>query len=166
MSTKPYTGGCQCGAVRYRVDGALAHPHICHCRMCQKAAGNFFMPLAKVQSSETAITRGEVAWFHSSDPVRRGFCANCGTPLILETVGAPHLFITLGSLDDPAAVRPQAVYGVEAAMPWIAEVCAMNGLETEADTEVDGVPLQTIAATNRQHPDHDTEAWTVHGSKE
>ncbi|MGG2476082.1 GFA family protein, partial [Rhizobium sp. BR5] len=38
--------GCQCGAVRYRIEGGLRYPHLCHCRMCQKASGNYFMPLA------------------------------------------------------------------------------------------------------------------------
>jgi hypothetical protein len=41
------TGGCQCGALRYRAEDANStNPHLCHCRMCQKAAGNYFMPLA------------------------------------------------------------------------------------------------------------------------
>lgn len=31
------SGGCQCGAVRYRLHEPLSNPHICHCRMCQKA---------------------------------------------------------------------------------------------------------------------------------
>ena len=39
------TGGCQCGAVRYRADAVLDSSHICHCRMCQKAVGNFFAAL-------------------------------------------------------------------------------------------------------------------------
>ena len=39
------SGGCQCGAVRYHVTAVLDTSHICHCRMCQKAAGNFFAAL-------------------------------------------------------------------------------------------------------------------------
>ena len=31
------TGGCQCGAVRYRATAMLDNAHVCHCRMCQKA---------------------------------------------------------------------------------------------------------------------------------
>ena len=41
-------GGCNCGAVRYRAEAPLTNAHICHCRMCQKAAGNYFLPLASV----------------------------------------------------------------------------------------------------------------------
>ena len=40
-----YTGGCQCGAVRFRVEGALGDASVCHCRMCQKAFGNFYAAL-------------------------------------------------------------------------------------------------------------------------
>ena len=36
------TGGCQRGAVRFRVDVALHKPGVCHCRMCQKATGGLF----------------------------------------------------------------------------------------------------------------------------
>ena len=99
--TQIHTGGCQCGAVRYRAEGALGFPHLCHCRMCQKATGNYFMPLGGVAHKGFEITRGAVSYFHSSDVVRRGFCALCGTPLTYETIGAGHVAITLGSLDRP-----------------------------------------------------------------
>jgi hypothetical protein len=53
-----------------------------------------------------SITRGEPAWFHSSDPVRRGFCRDCGTPLFFDTLESDGIAVTLGSLDDPAAFPP------------------------------------------------------------
>ncbi|GIL03195.1 MAG: aldehyde-activating protein [Alphaproteobacteria bacterium] len=159
MSASSVTGGCQCGAVRYRVDGPLLGPHICHCRMCQKAAGNYFMPLAGAARADFSLTRGEPAWFHSSAPVRRGFCARCGTPLFFETVGFHEIAVTLGSLDDPAAVAPLRQYGIEAKMPWFGRLDALPGAATEDQQVLDGVPLSAIAASNRQHPDHDTEVW-------
>ena len=69
------TGGCQCGAVRYRCE-ALGRASICHCRMCQKAFGAFYGPL--VTSIGLQWTRGEPSHFKSSNKVRRGFCAACG----------------------------------------------------------------------------------------
>ena len=47
-----YSGGCQCGAVRFRVEGALGDASICHCRMCQKASGNFYQPLVSVRGAK------------------------------------------------------------------------------------------------------------------
>lgn len=157
--TAAITGGCQCGAVRYRVDGELTMAHICHCRMCQKAAGNYFMPLANAQRSEFTVTRGEIAWFQTSDPVRRGFCAQCGTPLIFETIALDHLNVTLGSLDDPARIEPKEQFGLEAKMPWLSKLDALPGYTTEDDPEPDGVVITEVAASNRQHPDHDTKQW-------
>ena len=69
---EPITGGCQCGAVRYRCEG-FGRASICHCRMCQKAFGAFYGPL--VTGKGLVWTRGEPSWFQSSNKVRRGFCA-------------------------------------------------------------------------------------------
>lgn len=154
-----YSGGCQCGAVRYHVEGRLDDPHLCHCRMCQKAAGNYFMPLAGTDKATFSITRGEPSWFFSSAPIKRGFCSNCGTPLFFASADEEHLAITLGSLDDPTAVPPVSTYGTEARMPFIAEACSREGRTTESDEVQDGVHLAEIRQSNHQHPDHDTDQW-------
>lgn len=161
MNARAITGGCQCGAVRYRADGPLTFAHVCHCRMCQKASGNYFMALANVQLADFTVTRGEIAWFRSSEPVRRGFCAQCGTPLIFQTLSARHLNVTLGSLDDPAAVRPDFQFGLEAKMPWFAALDTLPGHATQDDPDADGVRIAHVKATNRQHPDHDTAHWPM-----
>ncbi len=146
--TTGFSGGCQCGKVRYRVSGPLTNPHICHCRMCQKAAGNFFMPLVNAQKPDVEWTRGRPAYFKSSDAVRRGFCAECGTPLVFETIKAKHLNVTIGSLDDPAAIKPVTQDGVEARLAWFGKLPQLPEVFT-------GAP----ARTNHQHPDHDTVEW-------
>ncbi len=83
MTSQIHGGGCQCGAVRYRVTGELGNAGICHCRMCQKASGNAALPLVSVPAGNLQWTRGEPAEFRSSPPVRRGFCKDCGTPLYM-----------------------------------------------------------------------------------
>ena len=83
------TGGCQCGAVRYALHETPSHPHICHCRMCQKAFGSFFAPLTGVPRKQFELTRGSLSTFKSSDQVERGFCKNCGTPLTFAYVEFP-----------------------------------------------------------------------------
>ena len=78
-----HTGGCQCGAVRYTLYAEPTNPHACHCRMCQKAFGNFFAPLAGVPPSDFAWLRGTPGIFKSSEAAERGFCRDCGTPPLL-----------------------------------------------------------------------------------
>ena len=153
------TGGCQCGAVRYGFERPARNAHLCHCRMCQKAAGNYFMPLANVDRDDFRVTRGTIAHFASSDLVRRGFCSDCGTPLTFETNGSAHLNVTLGSLDEPAAVRLEGQDGVEARMPWFAEIMRLQEQNNDEETGEDAERLRAIAATNHQHPDHDTDVW-------
>ena len=46
------TGGCQCGAVRYRLTAWPTGENVCHCRMCQKASGGPFMAFAGVPGAD------------------------------------------------------------------------------------------------------------------
>jgi hypothetical protein len=153
------TGGCQCGAVRYALHEAPSGPHICHCRMCQKAFGSFFAPLTGVAVDKFELTRGALALFRSSDRAERGFCRDCGTPLTFHYVGRRRIAVSIGSLDRPAEVAPREQFGLEARMPWFA---ALPGLPGEKTTEEDDPDLAAgIAATNHQHPDHDTSTWPL-----
>jgi hypothetical protein len=157
------TGGCQCGAVRYALSGKLGRPSICHCRMCQKAFGSFFAPLVGVKLTGFEVTRGEIATFRSSELVERGFCRDCGTPLTVRDRDGDRIDVSLGSLDDPAALKPAIQFGVESRLPWFAELA-----ELPVRTTVEGGKaerLRVIERTNRQHPDHDTQAWPPEGAR-
>ena len=150
------TGGCQCGAVRYRATERHDNAHICHCRMCQKATGNFFAPLVAFPLDSFRWTRGEPAHFQTSAEVRRGFCRNCGTPLSFESDGAEHLNVTIGSLDHPELVAPIDQDGMEGRLPYFATLHSLPDTGVTGADDPDGV--NSIKATNRQHPDHDTDA--------
>ncbi|CAN5299952.1 GFA family protein [soil metagenome] len=151
------TGGCQCGAVRYALHEPPSGPHICHCRMCQKAFGSFFAPLAGVPLDKFELTRGTLATFMSSDQTERGFCAKCGTPLTFHSVDKQRIAFSIGSLDEPEKVRPLHQYGVESRMPWFNELHLQPGEQT---TEQDAPDLAAaIAKSKHQHPDHDTAVW-------
>ena len=153
------SGGCQCGAVRYHVTAVLDTSHICHCRMCQKAAGNFFAALIGVPRDAFRWTRGTPGIFKSSDPVERGFCPTCGTPLTYDYLTSKHLNITTGSLDDPAQFPPKMQFGIEGQMPWFDTLSTVQREGTTEETMAG--PAATIKASNHQHPDHDTESWPL-----
>jgi hypothetical protein len=153
--TEVYTGGCQCGAVRYRAEGELGLPHLCHCRMCQKAGGNYFLPFGGVKYEDFSLTRGEPAWFNSSETVRRGFCSKCGTPLFYDG-GSDHISITLGTLDQPENVKPELQTNLTRKMPWFSE---LDGLVHEVAMDTTPEEEEKVSASSRQHPDHDTKVW-------
>jgi hypothetical protein len=153
----PVSGGCQCGAVRYGATAVLDSSHICHCRMCQKAVGNFFAALIGIPRDAFTWTRGQPALFKSSDPVTRGFCRDCGTPLLYDYVTSKHLNVTIGSLDNPAQFPPQVQFGKEARMPWFSDLCTLPTEGTTEETMADYVA--EIQSSNHQHPDHNTDHW-------
>jgi hypothetical protein len=153
--SKATTGGCQCGAVRYRIDGPLGDVGFCYCRMCQKAFGSFGAPLVSVPEAALTWTRGTPGTFRSSAIVARGFCAACGTPLFMKEDGDPTWEIAVGSLDDPSVAAPSHVVGTEGKLPWADTLPTLSGLRTDQDrTPQDLKKLQTF-----QHPDHDTTEW-------
>ncbi len=152
-----FSGGCQCGAVRYRIDGGLRYPHLCHCRMCQKASDNYFMPLAASTRAKFEMTRGEASWFQSSDHVRRGFCGRCGTPLFYVMPDADFINITLGSLDEPELIKPEAQSNLDSKMHWFGDLDCLP-VEPEAAPDENRLPVN-----NRQHPDRDTAEWPPEG---
>ena len=114
-------GGCQCGAVRYAIHAVtLEKIHYCHCRMCQRATGNLFAALAGAAKDAIEWTGSAPPTFYASSSVaKRGFCPRCGTPLTFAYDSAARIYVTIGSLDDPAAVRPEIHYGVESQLPWL-----------------------------------------------
>jgi hypothetical protein len=148
------TGGCQCGAVRFACDGSPQNVHVCHCRMCQKAVGGPFAVICPVQKSQFRVTRGAISWFASSDIARRGFCSACGTPMIFEYPHAADIGVLAGCFDRAELVPPMVQYGIESRLSWCASLPGLPGSASE-DDDPEGL-LPRIAASNHQHPDHDT----------
>lgn len=153
-----YTGGCQCGAVRFRIEGALGQPSICHCRMCQKAFGNFYAPLISVRHAKFEWTRGEPKRFQSSNHVRRGFCAECGTPLTFEAPEDSNsgFALAIGAFDQPEEIAPRIQWGTEAKLPYVDSLHGLPGRDTMDDVSNAGYLADLVSY---QHPDHDTEIW-------
>ena len=162
MTKEAWTGGCQCGAVRYEFTVRPDNPCICHCRMCQKQFGNFFGSFAGSHTGNFRITRGSLAVFESSDDAERGFCRDCGTPLSFKAKSRPRISVAIGSLDRHAEMKPQFQYGMESCEAWFGALAALPGTRTgEGDNGVGDTAERyaIIRRSNRQHPDHDTAAW-------
>lgn len=117
-----FTGGCICGAVRYKCSAEPVMAGNCHCRDCQKAGGGAFAPALAVPKNALKIT-GTVKYHDtkgdSGQTVSRGFCPNCGARLFGNSKAMPDLAIILaGSLDDPSWFRPGMDIYTARAQPW------------------------------------------------
>jgi hypothetical protein len=150
----PYTGGCQCGAVRFRAQ-SVGQASICHCRMCQKAFGGFYGPLVRAIGIEW--TRGAPKRFASSNKIRRGFCADCGTPLTYEDDEVIDLAI--GAFDDPELVAPVIQFNPRDKLAFVDGIPA---LPTRPPGENVATEAFFTTIVSHQHPDHDTNEWHPH----
>ena len=150
-----FTGGCQCGAVRYALYAQPHNVHVCHCRMCQKAVGGPFAALAPVKRANFAWTRGAPAEFTSSSLAFRAYCRDCGTPLGFRYLdNSETCSVTIGSLDHPQDMVPETQYGVESRIGWLDGVNTLprKVMETEMPA------ARKAKRVGYQHPDHDTPA--------
>ena len=153
-ATGELTGGCQCGAVRFRA-GSLGRATICHCRMCQKAFGGFFGPL--VTGYGVVWTRGEPKEFRSSNTVTRGFCADCGTPLTYRVDDeAGSIELAIGAFDDPTVAAPVLQVNPRDKLPFFSGLVV---LPTRHEGESPRNDAFLAAVVSYQHPDHDTAVW-------
>ena len=63
---KSREGGCLCGAVRYRIQGAPNWVAHCHCNSCRRACGSVVMTWAGYPAENYRITRGSPRRHESS----------------------------------------------------------------------------------------------------
>ncbi len=119
MSAAVYTGGCFCGAVRYRATGPAESPCLCHCASCRRSAGASPVAWGTFARERFVLTRGALAVHRSSEPVERGFCAACGTSLTYaHRERGDKIDVTLASLDEPASLSPEAHLWIADRVPW------------------------------------------------
>ena len=98
-----HTGACLCGAVTFTVTGPLPRPNACHCVQCRKQSGHVW---ASVDVDRASLTvTGAPTWFASSNKVRRGFCATCGSFLFWDPLTGDKTAVAMGAFDGPTGTR-------------------------------------------------------------
>ncbi len=118
-----FTGGCACGAIRYESTAAPVFMVHCHCRDCQRSSGGPFSSFAVVPKDALKILQGTLRYHASPSEMggqtHRGFCPECGTPIMGGPDGVPHIVaIRSGSLDDPSWFSPQVDVWTDDAHGW------------------------------------------------
>ena len=86
--------------------------------MCQQRLGNIFGTASLFRRETFRFIAGEPHWYQSSEFVRRGFCARCGSPIAYQHSDNQHVAIWVGTLDDPESVKPQVHWHGENRIAW------------------------------------------------
>lgn len=119
-----YTGGCQCGQIRYQL---LAEPltlYVCHCTECQKQSSSAFGMSMTVPCEALIITQGHPReWRRKGDSDREVvcfFCGGCGTRLFHQPARNPDITnLKPGTLDDTSWLQPVGHVWTRSAQPWL-----------------------------------------------
>ena len=112
--SKPYTGGCACGAIRYEISAEPLAMVDCQCHDCQHTSGTGHGSYLTFPSrNDVKVTGRATHWdmvADSGNVKTRGFCPACGSPVYITFAAMPEFFtVHAASLDDPARYKPQIV---------------------------------------------------------
>lgn len=121
----PVEGGCDCRAVRYRMESAPLFVHCCHCRWCQRESGASFALNAMIEA-ERVRDLGEPADLVQT-PSASGAgqliarCPKCRVAVWSHYASAGPVvrFIRVGTLDDPDLLPPDIHIFTASKQPWV-----------------------------------------------
>jgi len=119
-----FEGGCDCGAVRYRLTSRPMFVNCCHCRWCQRETGTAFALNAMIESDRVALLAGPVDIVDTPSASgigqRIARCPVCRIAVWSHYGGRAQLsFVRVGSLDDPDAFPPDVHIFTTTKQPWV-----------------------------------------------
>ena len=119
----PYTGGCQCGSLRYVLTAEPVRVVACHCKECQRQSGSAFglsMLVTRDILTVTGPTKRFTRIADSGNPNTGVFCPECGVRIYHIPAYAQDMFVLKpGTLDDTSWVRPTHFVWMKSAQGWV-----------------------------------------------
>ena len=117
------TGRCLCNDIEIVMNADPLVSGKCYCSQCQKSCGGSSASVLVFPAQAVNVTKGELR-FHESladsgSKVGRGFCPNCGTPILSRLEhNKDILVVKLGALDKPESFRPTVAFWTSEAHDW------------------------------------------------
>ena len=116
------TGGCLCGAVRYKVSADLIFSGKCYCEDCRKTSSSGHGSVYAVPEQAVTMT-GKLTEYTknggSGQAITRRFCPVCGSRISATAVVMPGvMMITASTLDDPEKYVSQMSIFTSRAPSW------------------------------------------------
>ena len=132
----PYTGGCQCGAVRYVLTAEPARLAACHCKECQRQSGSAFSMSLVVKPDALTVT-GPTKQFtriaDSGNAVAGVFCPDCGVRIYHAPKPSQGVIaLKPGTLDDTSWLRPSHFIWMKRAQRWVPVPDGIQALEGQS----------------------------------
>jgi hypothetical protein len=128
------TGGCACGALRYRAEGEPLVQGFCHCRTCQRISGAGHVGFITFPESAVSVegpTRTYSRIGGSGRAATRYVCATCLSGVFGRAdVMSGQINLYAGSLDDTSRFRPQIAIFAESRPAWDTSSAGLRCFET------------------------------------
>ncbi len=115
------TGRCECGLVKYQVDGELVEYCHCHGSICRRLHGAAFVTWGGVKRDELSYLSGEnnLKAYAFSEKADSLYCDGCGSRVLVDfKPEADMLYITLGTVDGDVRCPPGFHQFVGSKAPW------------------------------------------------
>jgi len=98
-------GHCECGRIRFEIDGTIHDFSHCHCSQCRRLHGAAFATFAGIARDEFRYVSGEsdTKVYASSDTHDRVFCSECGSSILVALKQEPDaLYVSMSTIEgDP-----------------------------------------------------------------
>ena len=145
----PVEGGCQCGAVRYRLKASPLTVYNCHCKDCQRFSGAAWSMSMIVREEDFEVLSGQTVRYDrkadSGNVIAMNFCAHCHGWLWNDPARPGIKVARAGTLDNMDWAEPIGNIWTDSKAAW-----------AKIDPELVNFPKQAIDRT----PLFD--AWTGH----
>ena len=114
-------GSCNCGRVRFRIDGQIGPVGQCHCSKCRKASGTDGNAVFYTGADSLEIEQGAAAiTVYSDGNWASAFCAHCGCPVPNRAPNGKIWFVPAGAMDDDIGQAGYAAHiFVGSKAPWV-----------------------------------------------
>jgi hypothetical protein len=120
----PYSGSCQCGAMKFEITAEPLTVYVCHCNACKKQSGSAFGMALIAPADAVKMTEGTPKSYTKTAQSGRtadcDFCPECGNRLFHRLgADAPIVLVKTGIMDDPGQFEPVVHLWTESADPWV-----------------------------------------------
>lgn len=126
MNENPLEGACLCGAIRYRITGAIVGFQYCHCSRCRRFTGSAHAANILTQPEDLEWLQGAEALgsylLAAETPFSTAFCKRCGSGMPSMSSSGKYWVIPAGALERDPGVRPSRSIFWDSRAPWYEHV--------------------------------------------